>query len=422
MKDQDQDAGASTPQTNPETPKGEESSKAIFIRIAQFRNRTWMLSLMVTIVLVPLMMLAISLAWQSEHSWYYIIPIVLTGAAVVLFLIWKVPKWQVDRYREKLEPKDQVELEIQARSTLIQIIGGVAVIASIAFTAANLQLTAKNVASAEENFKSTNELARFTQITDRYSNAVQQLQNPSMEVRLAGIYSLGILAQETSDLSKPDPQTQPTLVHRANEYHKLILLVLAAHVRSSAARRERGAEAGNLKEPAKGVAAQSVSDGIPQDVQTILTVIGGRDVQSEDKDLVIDLEGSDLHGADMSGGNFKRVNFTQCNLSGAALTSANLKEAKLKEVDLTGSDLSKTDMESADLQGATLNNTNFEGAHMKGTKLILAKISSSNFHDAEFDGVDLENAQANDSHFTAAQLKVAVNVPPEWLAREQVAN
>lgn len=367
----------------------------------QLRNRTWTLSIVLAIVTVTTMMFA----WRNLKDWFLIIAIVFAGTAVVLFLIWKVPKWQVDRYRQRLRPKDQVELEIQARSTLMQIVGGVAVLVSIVFTAANLQLTAKNVQTAQESSKEANELARLTQITERYATAVQQLESKDLEVRLAGIYSLEILAKENAE--KPNTESNvASNTAKANEYHMPIMLVLAAHLRNSSA----------WKPPDRSLPNGSTTqEKIPQDIQTILTVIGRRDTRYEEQDFELDLHGTDLRGADMENGHFEKVNFRGCNLAGAQFSRAFLKSANLGETDLTNAVFDGAHMETANLEGATLRLTSLRGVHLEGAKLNLAKVENAIFDNANLEGVEFNQATGSGNYFQGAQLKEAKGLQPDWV-------
>lgn len=165
------------------------------LRVAQFRNRGGILAVVLAIVTIATIVftfwsLANRFSKWDPTGWVFAIAVALAGTVIVLLLIWRIPKWQVDRYRERLSPKEQVELEIQARSTLIQIIGGVALLASIFFTAKNLEITAKNVKSTENNLR----YARSTQIAERYAKAIEQLKSKDdVGVRLAGIYTLVLM-------------------------------------------------------------------------------------------------------------------------------------------------------------------------------------------------------------------------------------
>jgi len=188
----------------------------------------------------------------------------------VLFFLWKIPKLQVEPYRSNLKPKDRVELEIQARSTLIQIIGGIAVVASVYLTAQNLKLTAQSVRTAQDSAESASRLARLTQITERYAIAVQQLESPNIEMRLAGINALDILASQKESA----------------DFHRPIMLLLASHVRT-----------GSSLKPIAIDGAGPQTAAIGADVQAILTVIGRRNINGEDG--TIDLRGTYLRNADM---------------------------------------------------------------------------------------------------------------------------
>lgn len=65
------------------------------------------------------------------------------------------------------------------RTTLVQALGGLALLGGLFFTARTFGLGAKNLGLAVEE-----------QLTNRYTNAVEQLGSDKLDVRLGGIYAL----------------------------------------------------------------------------------------------------------------------------------------------------------------------------------------------------------------------------------------
>jgi hypothetical protein len=78
--------------------------------------------------------------WQTVayQHWKLLLGIV----AVILFLaIWKVPQWQAAGWQGQMEPKDLAKLQNDARTTLVQALGGAVLLIGLYFTLRNLQLT-----------------------------------------------------------------------------------------------------------------------------------------------------------------------------------------------------------------------------------------------------------------------------------------
>jgi uncharacterized protein YjbI with pentapeptide repeats len=352
------------------------------LKVAQFRNRSGILAVVLAMVTTATIVFAL---WKlgpwfyklDVTGWIFTVVVALAGTVVILLIIWKIPKWQVNPYRERLRPKDQVDLEIQARSTLIQIIGGVAVLASIFFTARNLQLTAQNVKTTEDNLK----YARSTQIAERYSKAIDQLKNADVEVRLAGIYTLEILGNQ----------------EESKDFHHPIMLVLAANIK-------------NRSPLAQGYDPDML-ESIPPDIQAILTVIGGQ----KDPTLKLNLHGTNLKNADFQEGHFENIDLSGCYLGGAHFERASLNHANLASAFLNGSVFDGANMQSANLEGAHLIGTSLRGPHLEGRKLNLAEIQDAIFDNAQLDNVEFNYATGNGGYFKGAHLKGSVGVNPAWI-------
>jgi uncharacterized protein YjbI with pentapeptide repeats len=374
--------------TDPTTPKPEESGDEKQrqdplgpqgkLKVAQFRNRSGILAVVLAIVTIATIVfilwnLASSFSQWDPTGWLFTIVVALVGTVPILLLVWRMPKWQVDRYRERLQPKDQVELEIQARSTLIQIIGGVAVLASIFFTARNLQLTAQNVQTTENNLK----YARSTQIAERYAKAIEQLKDKdNFGVRLAGIYTLGILASQ----------------EEAKEFREPIILVLAAHVK----------EASRLPEDYNP--ETDTPNSIAPDIQAILTIIG----RQKAPELKLNFHATNLRAADFQGGHFENVDFGECYLSGANFNRAKLDQADFGEANLRESSFDEAVMKSAKLTGANLTSTSFKGANLESCNLTLATVSETTFNYADLKQADFGGASGS-GWFKDVNLSAALN-------------
>ncbi|MCL7429802.1 pentapeptide repeat-containing protein [Streptomyces sp. YS415] len=164
-------------------------------------------------------------------------------------------------------------------------------------------------------------LTREGQVTDRYNNAVGNIGDDSLEVRLGGIYALQRIMEDS-------PRDQPSIVN-----------VLSTYIRNHA------------KEP-----------GPASDVQAALTALGSRD-RAHDGTANVHLRNTYLFGADLS----------NANLGGADLFGANLTAADLSGADLTAAGLRGADLRDATLKGANLTDANLIGANLDGADLTDAK-------------------------------------------------
>src|SRR5262245_29383173 len=89
-----------------------------------------------------------------------------------LFL-WKLPQWQVAAVPEV---KDRIDLESKSRQTLVQILGGAALLGGLYFTAETLRVNQKTLETTQQG-----------QITERFTKAIDQLSRDNLSMRLGGI-------------------------------------------------------------------------------------------------------------------------------------------------------------------------------------------------------------------------------------------
>lgn len=195
------------------------------------------------------------------------------------------------------------------------------------------------------------------QLADRLTQAVDQLRDRNLEVRLGGIYALERLARTTE-----------------NDYWP-IMEILTAFVR------ERASVTKNQtpKEPPLRLAP---------DIQAALDVIGRRrhaykDGESQRLDLrAADLRRAHLAGAKLAGAILSEVRLEKANLAGISLEGAILRAAYLEHSNLT----------DAKMQGAFLLNTSLKGARLRNANLQGAFLGGARFDEADLLGADLTEA------------------------------
>jgi len=252
---------------------------------------------------------------------------VLAVAALAILSIWRIPKRQTSSLPSETDRDKVVALENELRKTIAQIVGGVVILLGLFFSWQEL------VSTKEKLF------------TENFSRAVAQLGDDQTAVRVGGVYALERIARGAVD------------------DHWTVMEMLAELVRNEAKI--------GVRPPGE----------LPSDVQAALTVIGRREEarisEESEKELWIDLSGTDLGGAKLKGASLPHVNLSKAHLEWADFRGANLWHA-----DFTGAHL-----EHASFDSATLRETKFQNATTDG---------------AVFDGADLREAKITDDQLAAA--------------------
>lgn len=193
--------------------------------------------------------------------------------------------------------------------------------------------------------------------------AIEDLNNPKIDNRLAAIYNLELLA------------------HNYPEHHWKIMEILTNFVRNHTS--------GMNPEEAKSQASSTVCT----DIQIALTVIARRNFQQDLDNEQLDLSHSNLGGANLNEANLELTNLYQVNLSGANLAGANLSGAILSAANLSRANLAGANLSGAILSTANLSEANLSGANLHRASLYLANLHEANLHNAILDGANLREAK-----------------------------
>ena len=206
-----------------------------------------------------------------------------------------------------------------ARSSLIQLLGGAGLLGGVVYTARTLALS------------------RTTNLAERFTRAIDHLGHPSSGVRVGGIYSLESITREDGI------------------YWDIVDQVLVAHVR----------DFGGKSAP------------VSPDVQAAIRVLAKRGQRSLNKWRSLDFSGAHLVGGKWSG-DFGRALFRGATLNDSSfvdvvLTGCQFSEANLANAELDGADLTKCNFRIAVLTGArffdaTVRGADFRGADLTGTE------------------------------------------------------
>jgi Pentapeptide repeats (8 copies) len=239
---------------------------------------------------------------------------------------------------------------IKIWTTVVQAIGGTALLLGLLFTWRNLRATQTKL-----------DIDRQGQLTTRFISAAGQLgadRNgcPNVEVRLGGIYALDRIARDWPSDYWP------------------IMEVLTAYVRHNAPR----IDVSRTCSPTPGA---SVELKPRTDIQAILTILG-RTPPPERKlsisaasearppeageDAHLDLRRTDLRGGEFWDGHFERTDFWGADLEVARFWGAHLDGAKLEKANLRGANLRGTSWDKAILTDAILIDADLREADLSG--------------------------------------------------------
>jgi Pentapeptide repeats (8 copies) len=282
--------------------------------------------------------------------------------------------------RGKATPADRASAVNSIRSTLMQGLAGLAVLAGVLFTWRQLQVS------------------RQGQVTDRYTRAIDQLGQAGAEVRVGGIYALERIARDS-------------LADRLT-----IVEVLTAFIRLHSPLSPGTDERQRPPDPAaKFAAAQTMEKRLPMrdrapDIQAAITVLGRmpgagqkRSCELSRTDLTRsdldqgDLAGADLHYSDLSQSHLVGADFRRADLTGTWFVRALLIRARLHQADLRSAVLWQARLDRADLRATDLTSADLTGARLDGARLDLADLRGADLSQADLADATFRGAVADDT-------------------------
>jgi hypothetical protein len=240
-------------------------------------------------------------------------------------------------------------------------------------------------------YLSTQRMIESGRVTDRFTQAIAQLEDPKLERRLGAIYALERIARDSEDAHGP------------------VMEILTAYVREHPSCQEVHTDACPISVPgARGISAEN---------QAVLRVLGRRArTYGNGETEWLDLKCSCLSGTKLTGAHLEGVRFFAGNLAAADLSGAHLEKAILSFADLSWANLAAIHLEGALLVSAKLGSANLTGAHLQGAHLLNASLRGAKLTDADIEGTDLRKVAV--SH---AQIKSAKNWDQAFYDREFLA-
>lgn len=294
----------------------------------------------------------------------YIFWFVALASIVFLFL----PRYILELDLGENIAKENSLILNEYRKTVIQFIGGIVVVIG-------LYLTWRRVKTMEEQ-----------QITDRFSNAVQNLGNENLAIRLGGIYSLERIARDSQ-----------------NDQWRVIE-ILTAFIR-------------NQKHPSD---YDPKNYELPPDIQAALNTIGNRNTSYDSQESSIDLGNAFLVNARLSLMDFKSTRFYSANLEGASFIRSNLYATKFFGANLKNARFDKANLMFANFSHGNFHNIKFIETNLKESNFYLTDLTKSSFENADLKNSEFQNANLLEVKFDNAKIAGTKFVNVENLKREQL--
>lgn len=272
--------------------------------------------------------------------------------------------------------QDRLKAVNDARTTLLQVVGGLVVLFGAYATWRQLRLGQEGLRATQEGY-----------VTDRFSRAVDQLGSDKLGVRIGGLHALWRIAEQSA------------------RDREAVISIQAAYLRTHLP----WPPAAGPGSPAADVHINDVAplETRAADAQVALTALGVL-CQNREQSWV-NLSLTDLRRADCDGLWFPEVNFDRACMEAAGFYHANLTQASLVAVNLRHADLTTAVLRrvrcvQADLRAAKLVEADVRGADFTGTDLREANLRKANAHGALFHRADLRLADLRGTDLRTAHL------------------
>jgi hypothetical protein len=311
----------------------------------------------------------------------------LAGA---IWAIWWIPKRQV----RHVAPNGRRKAENDARTTLVQALTGLGIVASFSLTWYQINATQQTANAGERAANQTLTLTLAAQENDRFTQGLSELSavdssgHKLLSERIGGFYSLAELAHDA-------PQ----------KYASAVTDVVTAYIRDAIPWHSQDLKA-SLAANRLTCEPQPPPPQLTSDVLAALSVL--RD--GEFRLARVDLSDTDLEDANLTGGRFSHADFSGSNLDGADFVDASLAHA-----DFEGASAQAACFEGADLRAADFSDVGFvlrTGEHrpvyLPGAIFSFACLRSTVFDDAVMPAVEVKDADVTGASLAGADIRGAL--------------
>jgi len=293
---------------------------------------------------------------------------------------------QLQRWRgADIEDAKLAELTVQARASMVQAIGGFALVGTLALTAYQASETRR---SSNENLR----IAEEGQITDRYAGAVEQLgaTNPGgtaeVDVRAGALFSLARIGEDS------ERDTQPALV------------VVATYVADN---QRPPLDRGRWRLRHACLPQRERTRARPRaDIAAALNYVVPRLDRALEKQVPRLAKNGFLYTLD-------RPDFTGTALGSLQLSDVLFDHPSFRDAELQDARLEHTTFIEGDFRGACLRGIHLRGVDVFSSDFRRADLSDADLRGADLQNVDLRGADVREADLRGADLRYARLSPGE---------
>jgi uncharacterized protein YjbI with pentapeptide repeats len=249
-------------------------------------------------------------------------------------------------------------------------------------------------ARLQELFDARGQAHRRETIRDlrsRFATAAAQLADPAAPVRLAGVYSLGSLADDWGNLYKDGGLE---VVGTGEIERQVCIDLLCAYLRNDTANEL------TLLSKISTNDVRALADVLAAEEQRVRAAILAL-IQTHTTVMPEYQDNPTWRGS--------KFDLSAAKLPGALLDSSELDYAFMVGTELIEADLKGIQLRKADLGGAILDKAWLVGARLEGSKMLGASLFGAHLHGVSFagclmDGVDFDGTTCGAANFTRARL------------------
>lgn len=317
--------------------------------------------------------------------------ILVIGATVWLFPTLLARFDVGGRSFSRLSIDERLTAVNDVRTTLLQLLGVLAVGLAGLVGWSQLKLNQRQVEDSSKANRLQQELARQSQLSQRMTNSVEQLGNAALGVRVGGVYGLELIAA-----SSPNEKS-------------IVVEILCSFVRGTISEVHQPGEEPRLR-VVLSTASTSIEPTLAMrnpDRQAALRVLGRHSTETLSDDELLDrtdydrfdLSQSEIRRADLALGHFEGANFRFCDLRGANMSGAFFESTNFAWASLAGANLAGADLTLAALIGADLRDVDFSSAQLMAANFDDAFIAGATFHGADLRGVVMDSVVGAEEAF-----------------------
>lgn len=272
-----------------------------------------------------------SWSWSDlDQTTRAVLVLIIVAAIILMVLLLPAPLARWDAGTQV--PPEQINA---TRRTLVQLLGGFAVLAG-------LWLTARRIRASERRAEALQDQIRVTeqgQVTERFTRAIDQLGSDTLQIRLGGIYSLERIAKDSAD------------------DHWTVMEILCSFIRRESGKAEYSDE--KASRPSIGLSSLDLHPP-PQDVLSALQVVLRRDRKNDSDNDLLDLSDSKLRSLSISNSDLSSI-----DLNNSDLRFSNLDACIFHDCNLWSTDLSGSQLVDSSFRGSCLLATRFHEANLR---------------------------------------------------------